>query len=97
VASQCSSRPTHKTQRVLNFIIPRFLVLGEIEMPTGKIKKVIPEKGFGFITGGGDDLFFHHSELKGVTIEELAEGQTVTYEIGSGKKGPCAVSVQLDN
>ena len=65
-------------------------------MPTGKIKKVIPEKGFGFITGGGDDLFFHHSELKGVTIEELAEGQTVKYEIGSGKKGPCAVSVQLD-
>jgi CspA family cold shock protein len=41
-------------------------------------------------------LFFHHSELKGVTIEELSEGQTVKYEIGQGKKGPCAVSVQLD-
>ena len=65
-------------------------------MPTGKIKKVLPEKGFGFIAGGGNDLFFHHSELKGVTIEELSEGQTVTYEIGAGKKGPCAVSIQLD-
>ena len=65
-------------------------------MPAGKIKKVLPEKGFGFIAGNGDDLFFHHSELKGVTIEELREGQTVKYEIGQGKKGPCAVSVQVD-
>ena len=65
-------------------------------MPAGKIKKVLPEKGFGFISGGSDDLFFHHSELRGVTIEELSEGQTVQYEIGQGKKGPCAVSVQLD-
>jgi cold shock protein len=65
-------------------------------MPTGKIKKVLPDKGFGFIAGGGNDLFFHHSALKDVTIEELSEGQTVKYEIGEGKKGPCAVSVQLD-
>jgi len=65
-------------------------------MPVGKIKKVLPEKGFGFIAGNGDDLFFHHSELKGITIEELNEGQSVKYEIGQGKKGPCAVSVQLD-
>ena len=65
-------------------------------MPTGKIKKVLPDKGFGFIAGGGNDLFFHHSALKGVTIEELSEGQTVKYEIGEGKKGPCAVSVQLE-
>lgn len=64
-------------------------------MPQGKIKKVLPEKGFGFITGERDDLFFHHSELKGVTIEELREGQMVHYEIGQGKKGPCAVSVRL--
>jgi CspA family cold shock protein len=65
-------------------------------MASGKIKKILPEKGFGFISGSGDDLFFHHSELKGVTIEELSEGQAVQYEIGQGKKGPCAVSVQLD-
>jgi CspA family cold shock protein len=64
-------------------------------MPAGKIKKVLPEKGFGFIAGGGTDLFFHHSELQGVTIEELGEGQMVQYEIGEGKKGPCAVSVRL--
>jgi cold shock protein len=64
-------------------------------MPEGKIKKVMKEKGFGFIESGREDLFFHHSELKGTTIEELNEGQAVQYEIGQGKKGPCAVSVRL--
>ncbi len=64
-------------------------------MPTGKIKKLVPDKGFGFIKGDRDDLFFHHSELQGISIEQLAEGQTVEYEIGQGKKGPCAVSIRL--
>ena len=64
-------------------------------MPEGKIKKVISDKGFGFIEGERDDLFFHHSEVQGTTIEELSEGQMVEYQIDQGKKGPCAVSVQL--
>jgi len=64
-------------------------------MPEGKIKKVLSEKGFGFIEGEPDDLFFHHSEVQGTTIEQLSEGQTVEFQIGQGKKGPCAVSVQL--
>jgi CspA family cold shock protein len=64
-------------------------------MPNGKIKKIVADKGFGFITGERDDLFFHHSELQGVSIEQLREGQTVQYEIGQGKKGPCAVSIRL--
>jgi CspA family cold shock protein len=64
-------------------------------MPEGKIKKVLSEKGFGFIEGERDDLFFHHSAVQGVTIEQLSEGQLVEYEIGQGKKGPCATSVRL--
>jgi cold shock protein len=64
-------------------------------MPNGKIKKVLPEKGFGFIEGERGDLFFHHSEVKGTAIDELREGQAVQYEIGQGKKGPCAVSIRL--
>ncbi|HUS40586.1 MAG TPA: cold shock domain-containing protein [Pirellulales bacterium] len=64
-------------------------------MPEGKIKKVVSEKGFGFIDGERGDLFFHHSELQDVTIEQLVEGQVVQYEVGQGKKGPCAVSVRL--
>ena len=64
-------------------------------MPQGKIKKVIADKGFGFVQGDQDDLFFHHSELKNVTIEELKEGQTIEYTVGQGKKGPCAVDIRL--
>jgi CspA family cold shock protein len=67
----------------------------EAAMPEGKIKKVLSDKGFGFIEGERDDLFFHHSEVQGTTIEQLSEGQLVEYQIGQGKKGPCAVSVQL--
>lgn len=63
-------------------------------MPQGKIRKLVTDRGFGFIEGGGDDLFFHHSEIKGVAFEELREGQTVAYEIGQGRKGPCATSVR---
>lgn len=64
-------------------------------MPQGKIKKVIANKGFGFIQTDRDDLFFHHSELKDVTIEELSEGQAVEFEVGKGAKGPCATQIRL--
>jgi len=63
-------------------------------MPQGTIKKLIADKGFGFIEGGKGDLFFHHSELQGTTIEALQVGQQVTYEEGSGPKGPRAEKVQ---
>lgn len=64
-------------------------------MPKGKIKKIVSDRGFGFIEGERGDLFFHHSEVKGIAFEELREGQTVEYEVGRGKKGPCATSVQV--
>ena len=64
-------------------------------MPEGKIKKVMSEKGFGFIEGERGDLFFHHSEVQGTSIEQLSEGQIVEYQGGQGKEGPCAVSVRL--
>ncbi len=64
-------------------------------MPEGTIKKLLSDKGFGFIAGDGDELFFHHSEVQGTTIEQLSEGQAVQYEIGEGRKGPCAVSVRV--
>jgi CspA family cold shock protein len=64
-------------------------------MPQGTIKKLVADRGFGFIKGEREELFFHHSELKGVTMEELREGQTVEYGVGQGKKGPCATSVRL--
>lgn len=64
-------------------------------MPQGTIKKLIANKGFGFIEGERGELFFHHSAIEGTTIEALREGQAVTYEEGRGPKGPRAENVQL--
>lgn len=64
-------------------------------MPQGTIKKVIAEKGFGFINGERGELFFHHSELVGTSIETLQAGQRVDYEEGRGPKGPRAEKVRL--
>ncbi len=63
-------------------------------MPEGKIKKIIADKGFGFIEGDGGDVFFHHSALVDVAIEALQEGDNVKYTIGSGPKGPRAENVE---
>lgn len=63
-------------------------------MPEGTIKKLVAEKGFGFIGGERGDLFFHHSSVEGATIEELRVGQTVSYEVGRGPKGPRAENVR---
>ena len=63
-------------------------------MPQGKIKKVLADKGFGFIEGEDGDLFFHHSAVEGTTMEALRIGQAVTYQEGRGPKGPRAENVK---
>ena len=64
-------------------------------MAKGTVKWFNASKGFGFITpeDGGEDLFVHHSEIRTQGYASLDEGQAVTFEIGQGKKGPCATSV----
>ncbi len=61
---------------------------------TGTIK-TLTEKGFGFISREGEakDLFFHSKELVGVTYDELKVGDTLTFEVVDGEKGPAAVNV----
>ena len=60
---------------------------------TGTVKFFNTAKGFGFITqDNGDDLFFHISEIQG---PEPQDGDKVEFEVGQGKKGPCAVGVKV--
>ena len=59
-------------------------------MPQGKIKRLVADRGFGFVEGDRDDVFFHHSEVVGVSFEDLREGQMMEYTLGRGPKGPCA-------
>ncbi|MBN2215878.1 MAG: cold shock domain-containing protein [Pirellulales bacterium] len=63
-------------------------------MPQGTIRKLIMDKGFGFIQGEKGDLFFHHSSVEGATFEELREGQAVEFEEGRSPKGPRAENVK---
>ncbi len=64
-------------------------------MPEGTIKR-LTDKGFGFIEDGSDkDMFFHTSNLDGVSFEQLYEGQRVSYTEGRGPKGPRAENVRL--
>ena len=64
-------------------------------MPQGTIKKLVADRGFGFIKGERGDIFFHHSSLQGTSIEALSVGQVVEYEVGHGPKGPRAENVQV--
>ncbi len=66
-------------------------------MSIGTVKWFNSSKGFGFINpdDGGEDLFVHHSEIKTDGYASLEEGQKVEYEVGQGKKGPCATNVVL--
>ena len=61
----------------------------------GTVKWFDSKKGFGFITpdDGSDDLFVHHSEIQVDGYASLDDAQKVDYEVGEGKKGPCATSV----
>jgi cold shock protein len=64
---------------------------------TGTIKKIIADKGFGFIVpdDGSDDVFFHRSKLAPkLRFEELREGEEVQFQVRSGDKGPQAFDVK---
>jgi len=64
-------------------------------MSSGTVKWFNAGKGFGFITpdDGGEDLFVHVSEIRGDGEANLNDGQKVDFEVGEGKKGPCATNV----
>ena len=66
----------------------------DLQMPEGTIKR-LTDKGFGFIEDGSDkDMFFHSSNLDGVSYDQLQEGQRVSYTEGQGPKGPRAENVK---
>ena len=66
-----------------------------MERQTGRIARLIHEKGFGFIRSGAVERFFHYSAVRGAHFDALTEGQEVTFTVGDSAKGPRAEDVAL--
>jgi CspA family cold shock protein len=67
-------------------------------MMTGTVKWFNESKGFGFITptDGGKDVFVHFSTINGGGFRSLSEGQSVSFELVNGPKGPQASQVTVN-
>jgi cold shock protein len=68
----------------------------EVIMTTGTIKKIIADRGFGFIAAeDAKEYFFHRGALdSSLDFDRLAGGEKVTFEIEASPKGPRASRVQ---
>jgi CspA family cold shock protein len=63
----------------------------------GTVKWFNKEKGFGFITGeDGNDVFAHFSQIKIDGYKSLEEGQSVSYDVVKGPKGPQAENITVE-
>jgi cold shock protein len=63
-------------------------------MAQGTIKKLVADKGFGFIRDAqGQEHFFHRSACL-TAFERLSEGQAVTFTESDSPKGPRAINVE---
>jgi len=65
-------------------------------MHTGKIKKLIRDRGFGFISDtDGRELFFHQNSMVGTPFDTLAGDEKVEFEVEDSPKGPRAVNISV--
>ncbi|MGL5054663.1 MAG: cold-shock protein [Fusobacteriaceae bacterium] len=61
----------------------------------GIVKWFNEEKGFGFITAeDGKDVFAHFSAIQKDGFKKLTEGESVTFEVTQGPKGPQATDIK---
>jgi cold shock protein len=65
-------------------------------MPNGRIKKLVSDRGFGFITGDdGKDYFFHRDSVgSSLDFDRLSGGEQVSFNVESSPRGPRATGVR---
>ncbi len=64
-------------------------------MAKGKVKRIVRERGFGFISAeDGREIFFHRNELQNVDFDGLMEGDELEFDVTKGQKGPAATNVK---
>jgi CspA family cold shock protein len=68
----------------------------EVNVATGTIKKVVADRGFGFITAeDAKEYFFHRSALdSSLDFDRMTGGERVEFEIEQSPKGPRAARVR---
>ncbi len=65
-------------------------------MANGTVKWFNEKKGYGFIEAeDGKDVFVHHSGINATGFKTLNEGDSVTFTVEQGQKGPSAVNVTV--
>lgn len=65
-------------------------------MHTGKIKKLVRDRGFGFISDtDGRELFFHQTGLIETSFNGLNEDQQVEFDVEKSDKGPRAIKIRV--
>ncbi|HNQ36202.1 MAG TPA: cold shock domain-containing protein [bacterium] len=63
---------------------------------TGKIKKLVRDRGFGFIAStDGTEVFFHRTSIADGNFDALNEDQSVEFDVEKSEKGPRAVNVKV--
>jgi CspA family cold shock protein len=72
-------------------------VVGQTTESLGTVKMYKADKGFGFVgqDGGGPDVFVHVTALTRAGLSGLTEGQRVKMQVGQGKKGLEAQTIEL--
>ena len=64
-------------------------------MHRGKIRKLVRNRGFGFIDDtDGRQIFFHQESLVEGSFSSLSEDQELEFEVEKTRKGPCAFNIR---
>jgi CspA family cold shock protein len=64
-------------------------------MSKGTVKRLMRERGFGFIAAeDGREIFFHRSELQNVDFDKLEQGDQLEFNVTKGDKGPKATDIK---
>lgn len=70
-------------------------IVAEISGGTGVIKNLSPFESYGFIVASdGREVYFHENALKDLVMDDLAEGDSVSFGLTEGNKGPQATWVR---
>lgn len=65
-------------------------------MHSGKVKKIVSERGFGFISDtDGREVFFHQSGLVDAQFSDLIQDTQVEFDIENSPKGPRAINIHV--